>query len=108
METFQVLCNCEIVTEGFDAPDVHVICVVRPTQSLALHRQMAGRALRPAPGKTHCLLLDHAGNVRRHGSPTRLVTWSLQGVDEPPPPQEAPAEAEQRTKRTIPEEVRPL
>lgn len=30
---------------------------------------MVGRVLRPAPGKTHALLLDHSGSVERIGHP---------------------------------------
>jgi superfamily II DNA or RNA helicase len=47
----QVLVNVEIVTEGFDVPEVEAIVLVRPTMSRALHVQMMGRGLRVAPGK---------------------------------------------------------
>lgn len=66
----QVLCNCAILTKGFDAPATGCIVVARPTKSLMLHLQMLGRGLRTAPGKVDCLVLDHAGNVLRNGLPT--------------------------------------
>ena len=54
----QVLCNCQILTEGFDAPDTSCILVARPTQSRGLYQQMVGRGLRLAPNKKDCLVLD--------------------------------------------------
>lgn len=57
----QVLVNCMVLTEGFDAPQTSAIVVARPTQSATLYTQMVGRGLRPYPGKTDCLVLDLAG-----------------------------------------------
>lgn len=54
-------------TEGFDCPRVSCCVLARPTKSVGLYLQMAGRALRPFPGKDSCLLLDHAGVVGLHG-----------------------------------------
>jgi superfamily II DNA or RNA helicase len=47
----QILVNFEIVTEGFDVPQVEAIVLARPTMSPVLHFQMLGRGLRIAPGK---------------------------------------------------------
>jgi superfamily II DNA or RNA helicase len=69
--------NCMLISEGFDAPAVNALMILRPTQSLALHLQMIGRALRPAPGKERAVVLDHAGNTFRHGLPTQERNWSL-------------------------------
>jgi hypothetical protein len=41
---------------------------------------MIGRCLRPAPGKTHAVVLDHVGNTLRHGLPTDEREWTLEGV----------------------------
>jgi superfamily II DNA or RNA helicase len=38
---------------------------------------MVGRVLRPAPGKTDALILDHAGAVFSHGLPDDEITWTL-------------------------------
>jgi hypothetical protein len=38
--------------------------------------------MRPAPGKTDLKVLDHVGNVRRHGAPDLERIWTLQGVEE--------------------------
>jgi superfamily II DNA or RNA helicase len=60
----QWLANCAVFTEGFDAPRTSAVCIARPTQSSTLFRQMAGRALRPYPGKTDALILDVVGSTR--------------------------------------------
>ena len=84
----QWLCNCQVATEGFDAPKASVIVIGRPTLSRALYTQMAGRGTRPLPGaidgldgaglavarrraiaesaKPACLLLDFVGNAGKH------------------------------------------
>jgi len=54
----QVLCNVNLFTEGFDAPETDCVILLRPTQSRAMWCQMIGRGLRTAPGKTDCLILD--------------------------------------------------
>lgn len=63
----QALVSVETLTTGFDAPDVDMIVMMRPTKSPVLHVQMIGRGLRTAPGKTDCLVLDFAGNIQRLG-----------------------------------------
>lgn len=62
----QVVVNCMVLTEGFDAPDVDCVVIARPTTSRALYQQMAGRGLRTAPGKSDCLLIDVVGVTERH------------------------------------------
>jgi superfamily II DNA or RNA helicase len=57
----QVLSNCMVLTEGFDAPHTSCIVVARPTQSNPLYVQMVGRGTRTFPGKTDCLVLDVVG-----------------------------------------------
>jgi DNA repair protein RadD len=63
----QALIAVETLTTGFDAPDVDLIGMLRPTASPVLHVQMLGRGMRPADGKKECLVLDFAGNVQRLG-----------------------------------------
>jgi superfamily II DNA or RNA helicase len=62
----RVLCNCMVLTEGFDDPGVECIVMARPTQSKSLYVQCVGRGLRIAPGKPDCLLIDMVGLSRRH------------------------------------------
>ncbi len=54
----QVLCNCNVLTEGFDAPETACVIVARPTKSKGLYQQMVGRGLRLWPNKTECIILD--------------------------------------------------
>ena len=60
--------NVSVLTTGFDAPQVDLIALLRPTCSPGLFVQMAGRGFRLAEGKQNCLLLDFGGNFERHGS----------------------------------------
>lgn len=76
----QVLVTVDVVSEGFDIPAASCAILLRPTQSLGLYLQQVGRVLRPAPGKEHALVLDHVGNVHRHGWPDDPRDWSLEGV----------------------------
>ncbi len=60
----QVLANCMVLTEGFDAPWAEVAVIARPTMSAGLYTQMVGRVLRTFPGKTDALVLDMVGASR--------------------------------------------
>lgn len=62
----QVLANCMVLTEGFDAPWASCAVIARPTQSTPLYTQMVGRVLRPWPGKTDALVLDVVGAAEQH------------------------------------------
>jgi superfamily II DNA or RNA helicase len=73
----QVLVTVDVVSEGFDIPAAGCAILLRPTQSLGLYLQQVGRVLRPAPGKTHAVVLDHVGNVHRHGWPDDHREWTL-------------------------------
>ncbi len=68
--TTAVVCNCGVLTEGFDEPRVACVIVARPTRSRALYAQMVGRGARLYPGKSHCTVLDVVGATREH----QLVT----------------------------------
>jgi DNA repair protein RadD len=65
----RVLTNCDVLTTGFDAPNIDALIMLRPTKSTGLYVQMVGRGMRlsPATGKTDCLVLDYSGNIERHG-----------------------------------------
>ena len=75
-----VVSNCQILTEGFDYPELSCCILARPTKSVALYLQMVGRVLRTAPGKQGAIILDHAGNIIEHGPPHIERVWSLQGA----------------------------
>jgi len=69
--------NVDLFGEGVDIPAVEVVSMVRPTQSLGLYIQQFGRALRLKEGKDYAVVLDHVGNVARHGLPDAPRTWTL-------------------------------
>jgi superfamily II DNA or RNA helicase len=74
----RILVTVDVVSEGFDIPAAGCAILLRPTQSLGLYLQQVGRVLRPAPGKKHAIILDHVGNVIRHGWPDDVRPWSLE------------------------------
>lgn len=59
-----VLCNCQLLTEGFDEPSIDGIIIARPTRSRALFTQMIGRGLRIHAGKKNCKIIDIVDNHR--------------------------------------------
>jgi len=58
----QVLANCDLLIQGFDAPGVRALYIARPTFSPNAYIQMAGRGLRGREngGKDECLIVDMA------------------------------------------------
>lgn len=94
----EIVCSCDVISEGVDVPVMTGAILLRRTQSLALFLQQAGRALRPVfpqgfdslnataqerisamakAGKPHAIILDHAGNYPLHGHILALRQWSL-------------------------------
>lgn len=97
------LVNVDLFGEGFDLPAIEVVSMARPTQSFPLFAQQLGRVLRlmvssehnerwgdysdaqrldliADSGKPHGLVLDHVGNIFRHGLPdahARIASWTL-------------------------------
>ena len=61
------LCNCDVLTTGFDATCIDTVVILRSTMSAGLFVQMVGRGMRLHPGKEDCLLLDFGNNLFRHG-----------------------------------------
>ena len=91
-----VLSNVDLFGEGFDLPEIEVVSLLRPTQSLSLFLQMVGRGFRPVyaenypintdeerlisisnSNKTKAIILDHANNYETHGMPDDDREWSL-------------------------------
>lgn len=66
------LVNVNVLTTGFDAPNVDCVVLLRPTLSPGLYYQMVGRGFRLHPGKENALILDFGGNVQRHGPINRI------------------------------------
>jgi superfamily II DNA or RNA helicase len=76
-----VLCNVGVACTGVDIPPASAIIMARPTKSLNLFIQQAGRGTRlcPEEDKEDCILLDHAGNIDEHGFPTDEPEVNLNG-----------------------------
>ena len=74
----QILCNVDLLGEGFDVPDCSVVIMLRPTASLSLYIQQSMRGMRYRPGKT-AIIIDHVANYKRHGAPDESREWNLQG-----------------------------
>jgi len=70
------LVSCELISEGLDVPACKCVVLLRPTQSLALHLQQIGRALRPGGV---AVILDHVGNCMRLGFAETDREWTLEG-----------------------------
>ncbi|MBX7220012.1 MAG: DEAD/DEAH box helicase family protein [Blastocatellia bacterium] len=62
----QVLCACDILTEGWDSPETEVLLMARPTLSKVVYVQQLGRGTRTAPGKKHLLVFDFIDNTTRY------------------------------------------
>ncbi|ORJ63412.1 DEAD/DEAH box helicase family protein [Geothermobacter hydrogeniphilus] len=52
------LCACDLLTEGWDAPQTSILVMARPTFSRVLYTQQLGRGLRHHPGKEALYVLD--------------------------------------------------
>jgi len=66
-QPLKYLVNVNVLTTGFDAPNIDCVAMLRPTLSPGLYYQCLGRGFRLFPGKRNCLVLDFGGNVLRHG-----------------------------------------
>lgn len=75
-----ILCNVDLISEGFDVPDCECAILLRPTQSLTLYIQQAMRCMRYRPGK-RAIIIDHVGNYARHGLPDDDRQWTLAKKD---------------------------
>lgn len=77
----KVLCNVDLISEGFDVPAMEAVILLRPTESLTLHIQQSMRPMRPDSDNSDkvAVIIDHVGNVYRHGLPDEDRTWSLEG-----------------------------
>lgn len=63
----RAMVNVNVLSEGFDAPHIDCVAMLRPTKSPGMYYQQVGRGFRMAEGKTDCLVLDYAGNMLEHG-----------------------------------------
>lgn len=64
---YRACANVNVLSTGFNFPDIDCLVMLRPTQSVSLYIQACGRGIRYSPNKENCLVLDFAGNVQRLG-----------------------------------------
>ena len=76
----RILCNVDLLGEGFDVPGMDAVILARPTASLTLFIQQSMRPLRPDPDNPNkrAVIIDHVGNCFRHGLPNAPQDWSLE------------------------------
>ena len=72
-----ILCNVDLISEGFDVPDCECSILLRPTHSLTLFIQQSMRCMRYRPNK-RAVIIDHVGNYARHGMPDDDREWTLE------------------------------
>lgn len=73
----RVICNVDMIGEGFDLPAVETLIIATETASFPRYRQWVGRVLRPSPGKRRAIIIDLTGQVAAHGMPDQPVHWDL-------------------------------
>jgi hypothetical protein len=81
-----VLCNCDLLTQGWDCPPVDVLIIARGCGSWSMWMQICGRALRPIPPalretftKDKALIIDLRGAIWKHGHPGDDKRFALEG-----------------------------
>jgi DNA repair protein RadD len=75
----RVLTNMMALTEGVDVPHASCAIIARPMGHVSMYLQSCGRVMRPAPGKTDCLIIDLPGLSHRYGPPNENRLYSLDG-----------------------------
>lgn len=78
--SIKILCNVDLISEGFDVPDCECSILLRPTQSLTLYIQQSMRCMRYRDGK-QAVIIDHVGNYARFGMPDDHREWTLEKRD---------------------------
>lgn len=75
----QVICNCMVLSYGWDCPSASCAVLARPTKSIVMYLQSAGRILRPCDGKDDAIVIDHGGIVDELGFIDDPIAWTLDG-----------------------------
>ena len=77
------LVNVAVLTTGFNAPEIDLVVLARPTRSPVLYIQMIGRGLRTAPGKDDCMVLDFGNVIGELGPIDKVNVPRRSGVQKP-------------------------
>lgn len=91
--TLKFLVNVNVLTTGFDAPNIDCVVMLRPTLSPGLWAQACGRGFRLHANKKDCLVLDFGGNALRHGpvDSLKIKGQNSKGAAGAAPAKECPA-----------------
>ena len=91
LSQLKYLVNVNVLTTGFDAPNVDCVVLLRPTASPGLFYQMVGRSFRIHESKQDALVLDYGGNILRHGPVDAIsIRDGREGQKGVPPMRECP------------------
>lgn len=83
----RVIFNVNVLSVGFDSPNIDCIIMGRPTASLAWYYQVLGRGTRLSE-KKNCLIIDFSGNLKRFGKIENFkyaksgTTWKMYGEND--------------------------
>ena len=73
----EYLTNVGVIERGLNLPVVSCVQLCTAIGNIVRYRQMIGRGSRVSPGKTDCIVIDHGGNIKRHGFFEDEVDWIL-------------------------------
>jgi len=76
----QIVVSILVLTYGVDIPALECAVIARPTKSIVMYLQCAGRVLRPSEGKSEAIIIDHSGAVDAHGFVDDDFPWSLEAA----------------------------
>jgi superfamily II DNA or RNA helicase len=98
-----LLVNVNCFVAGLDIPSIDCVVMLRPTKSLSLYLQSAGRGLRLAPGKEELTILDFTDNRKRLGAIDQLRDWVSiwENSDDRPKSEEEEEEERQKTTELV-------
>ena len=95
---YDIIFNAQLLTEGFDCPDVALIGLVKPSKSRVQVIQMIGRGLRKAEGKENCLVLHYQDKTTKH---SLIDSFDFFGKLEKAPEQKSKEKKEEETEEEI-------
>ena len=75
--TIEYLCNVGVVERGTDIPRVGCVQMCTAVGNVVRWLQMIGRGSRVHPEVPDCLVLDHGGNIAKHGFFEDSIPWTL-------------------------------
>ena len=71
--------NVNVLSVGFNHPELCCIITARPTASIAMFYQQLGRGVRIHPNKKDCKVIDYSGNVSKFGMLENLNFEDVEG-----------------------------